>query len=504
MADKDLNIVIRLNDQISKALTGVSQSLDDFGKAAKSVGRDVKEIGGTMALAGGAITGPFILAINAAAKESAVLNGEINKLRNITIEFQQQVAQAVLPVVQQFTNVIANLHDAFKSIPPELRETILQGTLVSGIFLTIAGIVTTLIGKVFLLVANISSLLASFLGLMAANLPLVLLLASISAIVAAMFKWKAVSDTIVSTFEVIFRFLMNGFHTVEMAIGKMVEAVLNGLLFIVDGLAKIPGPTQQAFQGMADQIRHTARIAGEFANFELQEVIKNTEKIGDLFQTGQGEWSQAFDGFKQGASDAIQWVKGLANETQATRNVSSINFKQFAQDAKGALTTLQSSLQGASAMNKEFAKAAQAVAIAMAIINTAEGVTRALKDYPYPINLVIGGIIAAAGAIQIATIASQKFHSGGLIKGQGLASDEVPIVAQTGEGVLSRRGMSALGGEENLNLLNSGRRLSSNVINNSSNIYIESPRISSNQDISKLGEELGFAIDGSLRSARGF
>jgi len=38
----------------------------------------------------------------------------------------------------------------------------------------------------------------------------------------------------------------------------------------------------------------------------------------------------------------------------------------------------------------------------------------------------------------------------------GLSPDEVPIVAQTGEGILSRRGMRALGGSDSLRALNRG------------------------------------------------
>jgi len=53
------------------------------------------------------------------------------------------------------------------------------------------------------------------------------------------------------------------------------------------------------------------------------------------------------------------------------------------------------------------------------------------------------------------------YHSGGQIlpvrAHAGLAPDEVPIIAQTGEGVLSRRGMAALGGPDNLRSLNEGK-----------------------------------------------
>ncbi|MDD5487172.1 MAG: hypothetical protein PHW65_06430 [Dehalococcoidales bacterium] len=57
-----------------------------------------------------------------------------------------------------------------------------------------------------------------------------------------------------------------------------------------------------------------------------------------------------------------------------------------------------------------------------------------------------------------------KKHQGGLIRAHnGLAPDEVPIIAQTGEGVLSRRGMDALGGSDNLRALNRGEGIGGGV-----------------------------------------
>lgn len=50
-------------------------------------------------------------------------------------------------------------------------------------------------------------------------------------------------------------------------------------------------------------------------------------------------------------------------------------------------------------------------------------------------------------------------HQGGLIRAHGgLSPDEVPIIAQTGEGILSRQGVRALGGPDNLKSLNRGEQ----------------------------------------------
>lgn len=86
-------------------------------------------------------------------------------------------------------------------------------------------------------------------------------------------------------------------------------------------------------------------------------------------------------------------------------------------------------------------KAAQ---LATATINTATAVTAALASAPPPANLIAAGVAGAAGAVQVAAIASQQpaFHSGGMVP------DEVPARLVTGEAVLSRVGRNVIGDEQ--------------------------------------------------------
>ena len=92
----------------------------------------------------------------------------------------------------------------------------------------------------------------------------------------------------------------------------------------------------------------------------------------------------------------------------------------------------------------------------------------------------------------------KKAHSGMFVRAHnGLAIDEVPIIAQTGEGILSRRGMAALGGEKELNRLNSG-----NSTSNSITINLNGPVIRDTMDISKIADMLGSEIERQLRYAR--
>lgn len=84
-------------------------------------------------------------------------------------------------------------------------------------------------------------------------------------------------------------------------------------------------------------------------------------------------------------------------------------------------------------------------------------------------GFLIGGPWGAVIGAGIGGMAGGMFHEGGMIQPivahSGLAPDEVPIIAQTGEGVLSRRGMAALGGSDNLRRLNRGRSMDSGGTN---------------------------------------
>jgi len=74
-------------------------------------------------------------------------------------------------------------------------------------------------------------------------------------------------------------------------------------------------------------------------------------------------------------------------------------------------------------------------------VNTAEGISKALASAAPPVNIVLAGITAAAGAAAFAQAASQQpaFHSG------GLAPDEQLSRTLPGEAWLSRTGRQTMG-----------------------------------------------------------
>jgi hypothetical protein len=83
---------------------------------------------------------------------------------------------------------------------------------------------------------------------------------------------------------------------------------------------------------------------------------------------------------------------------------------------------------------KEFFYLAKAAALAEAIVNTAQAVTKALAQGGI-MGPAMAAVVAAAGGVQIATIAAQQLASGGPVRGFSphAKADNIPIWATAGE-----------------------------------------------------------------------
>lgn len=126
-----------------------------------------------------------------------------------------------------------------------------------------------------------------------------------------------------------------------------------------------------------------------------------------------------------------------------------------------------------------------AAQVAEATANIALGVTKAIAENGWPAGAIMGAMAAAAGAIQLATVVSNKpqppaFEKGGIVPGTSYSGDKVQIRANSGEGVFTRGQMKALG----LMVRGEGRKEGGtqvNVENNASNLVGVSPQVDGNR-----------------------
>lgn len=165
------------------------------------------------------------------------------------------------------------------------------------------------------------------------------------------------------------------------------------------------------------------QIGGE-AGQGVGQMMAGMKGIMDI-ETGQDPYSQRLDQLQtfiwdayalheQGAISELE-LNNFVNQQIAEMDNALMEQKLgIAQNTFGTMAGLMRTLSTLSKTEGDKAfKAYQAFAMAEAIISTAAGIARALKDYSWPLNIIVGAMVAAAGAVQISKIASARPGGGG-------------------------------------------------------------------------------------------
>lgn len=150
-----------------------------------------------------------------------------------------------------------------------------------------------------------------------------------------------------------------------------------------------------------------AQIDAQIAELERVEVEKKTK------QEAQMAVVQAVANL---GNQLVEFSRAQGEQEKADLDAQYARKIEAAKGNADAQAKLQEELAAKKkAIDKKVGKQAQAMAIVGAIINTAQAVTQALASTVPPYSFILAGIAAAAGAVQIATIKSQKFAAGGVI-----------------------------------------------------------------------------------------
>jgi len=173
------------------------------------------------------------------------------------------------------------------------------------------------------------------------------------------------------------------------------------------------GPAQAAVSALRDlQLSATEEInrarqsasEAELARIEQEKAARQTAQTATLNAAMDLANGLVALGQAQGEAEKAKLDEEYARKIEAAKGNADAQAKIQAELAAKK-----------KAIDKKVGKEAQGVAIAGAIINTALGVSKALSSSPPPYNFVLAALTAAAGAVQIATIKSQKFADGGVI-----------------------------------------------------------------------------------------
>lgn len=131
----------------------------------------------------------------------------------------------------------------------------------------------------------------------------------------------------------------------------------------------------------------------------------------------------------------------------ADKKLSDEKKKLRAQEVAG----INASLDAAVNLSKQAFGENKAIAIAETVINTVRGIVRALADYGFPYNLIVAGLVGAAGTVQTAKLAGITFSRGGIAKRGGLLRGHDHSRGGIPFSVAGQQGFEAEGGEAIIN-----------------------------------------------------
>jgi hypothetical protein len=125
--------------------------------------------------------------------------------------------------------------------------------------------------------------------------------------------------------------------------------------------------------------------------------------------------AEARDRFNADELDQFIQKEGLLTEAKRQGEEARTRFTAMSsgQQVQHVLGSLEKMTAGIAQHSRKAFEANKLAAIGNAVINTAQGVTRALAEFPPPVSFIMAGLQAAAGAVQIQAIKKTQFQGGG-------------------------------------------------------------------------------------------
>ena len=229
---------------------------------------------------------------------------------------------------------------------------------------------------------------------------------------------------------------------------------------LLEQLDKISARSQDDISGKSGDVLRTREAELKLID-EIDQATAGTAETEAARSDAMARATRELDKIRSDSVYKLEQQQVAAHEKEMKRiKARRESFLMAGSTIVGSLAGITEAIDGAEgASDKQRMaafKIAKGFAIAQAIINTAQGVTAALA---LPIGgKIAAGVVAAAGAVQVAVIRSTEpsFHQGGM--DYGLAPDEIRTQRKTGvEGTLIGRGVRAVGGPAGVEAANKGQ-----------------------------------------------
>ena len=233
------------------------------------------------------------------------------------------------------------------------------------------------------------------------------------------------------------------------------QKMLVPLIKLYELLGKLPGKVGEAYRQAGESVKklssdmETNRKAFEMASIESAKVAMEQYDLvfAKVKETGENTakvLKNVTEQVGESAKEAAKQFNAMEEfAKQSARNMQNAFSDFFFKAFTGELRTLNEVFVNFGRAVLQMISNILAKLLLIKLFTTMAGASGTIFGVP------VGSLFHQGGLV--------RKHRGGLIRAHnGLAPDEVPIIAQTGEGILSRQGMRALGGPDSLRTLNRG------------------------------------------------
>ena len=267
----------------------------------------------------------------------------------------------------------------------------------------------------------------------------------------------------------------------EAALVRQMDAEIASVLALGEASGMRAEAEIEAYQTAIDFERELGELRDEEAAKEAKRIADLEQKHRDqmlardeqaraLHEARMAENMEMADAVVSSTADILGSISQIADVQSDQRMEAAREAKERSEELAEAGMTAQANAAAAEsqAYHESAVKAfnrSQSLAKSEVAINAAMGIAKAWADAGgNPILAIpLSAAIGAAAIAQLATIDAQSppaFDIGGIVSGGGIRSrspDSVPAMLRPGEGVLTRRGVDALGGPQGLHAANRGQ-----------------------------------------------
>lgn len=380
-------------------------------------------------------------------KRNQGMGSAMQIMRNTMDELSVVLGTALLPTVTAVRDAMREWMDAFKKLDPETQNLIAQVGLIATVIVPAVAAIGFFINGISALIPVITTVGGAILTLIAATGPIGLFILAFGAITTAIVVFQ---DKIMAVFNAVGNYLT---EKVNAMMAKLTE-FKNYLTSMWDGAA-------EEMKGGVTTIAKTAGDAFGQVQMQMQgvsvvmdEIKKKNEEAAKNAWTYKGPIITANDAEAQSVRNkntAYREALQVFNETLTP--MEKLIFKQMElhglwQSGKLDAVSYGRAMAQASAFSAKNMDAlasnvsqnlstifgdTKAVAIATALINTYQGITKALATYPPPIAQAMAAIQAAAGFMQVQNIRRQTSKGGGGGGGSADAGTSAAAVPNIGQ-----------------------------------------------------------------------